>query len=198
MRPRIAFAVLALTAFGTQARAQSARVEIVPTAGWLFPGDLARGPLGSALRAAHAPLLAGTAAVRIAGPVSLWGGVSFADSELELGLPLAGGVPLTDTRLIVLDAGIQLRGHGPAAPVLQLGLGSMHYRFATGLVDVRADNVVVSVAAGMDLAIAPGLALRFLARDWVGRFDSSDAIIVDLPARSAHNLALSAGLRLAL
>jgi len=198
MRSRIALAMMALTAFATQARAQSARVEIVPTAGWVFPGDLARGPIGSALRAAQAPLLGGTAAVGIAGPVSLWGGVSFADSKLELGLPLAGGVPLTDTRLIVLDAGIQLRGYGPAAPVLQLGLGTMHYRFATGLVDVRADNLVVSAAAGMDLALAPGLALRLLARDWVGRFDSSDAIGVDLRARSAHHLALSAGLRLAL
>lgn len=200
MRGMIAGAALAAVVVAAPARAQmsATRAEIAPAAGWVFPGDLARGPVGTALRAANAPVFAATAAVGIAGPLSLYGGVAWSDSDLEVGLPVFGGVAITDTRLLMFDAGLQVRGQGATAPLIQLGAGTMHYRVATGLVDLKADNFIVSAAAGLDVGLAPGLSLRLLAKDYVGRFDTSDAIIVDAPARTAHNLALTAGLRLAL
>lgn len=198
MRARIAVAALAATALAAPVEAQRiTRFEVAPTAGYLVPGDIARGPFGTALRAANAPMIGATAALRVAGPVSLYAGAAFSDSDLEVGLPVVGGVSLTGARVFIVDGGLQLRGSGTSAPVVQLGVGSMHYSIATGLVDVVADNVVLSAAAGYDLALAPGFGLRILAKDWVGRFDSSDAILVDAPVRTAHNFGLSAGLRFA-
>jgi hypothetical protein len=199
MRGTIASAALAAIVTMTPAQAQFRAncAEIAPGAGWLFPGDLARGPLGTALRTANAAVLAGSAAVGIAGPLSLYGAAAWADSDLEIGMPIVGGLSLTDARLLIFDVGVQLRSPGATAPLFQLGAGAMRYRVATGLVDVKADNAIVSAAAGMDVGLARGLSLRLLAKDYVGKFDTSDAILVDAPVRTAHNLAFTAGLRLA-
>lgn len=197
MRATIA-ALLALTATAGSVNAQKmTRVEISPAAGYLLPGDAARGPYGTAIRAANAPMFGATAAFGLAGPLSLYGGAAYADSDLEVGLPLVGGIAITDTRVLMLDAGIQLRGYGAAAPLVQLGIGSMHYRVATGVVDVKADNFVVSAGAGFDMALVPGLSLRLMAKDYVGKFDTRDAVFVDAPVRTAHNIALTAGVRVA-
>jgi hypothetical protein len=194
----LAAAAAAAAAFAAPAAAQRAhRFEVAPAAGYLVPGDIARGPLGTALRAAAAPMFGGTAALQLAGPASLYAGAAYSDSDLEVGVPIVGGIALTRTRMLVLDGGLQLRGSGASGPLVQLGIGSMRYRFATGLVDVTADNAVATAAIGYDLALAPGFGLRLMAKDWVGRFDSSDAIFIDAPGRTAHNLALTAGLRFA-
>lgn len=198
MRATIAAAILATaTLAGTVGAQEAARIEISPAAGYLLPGDAARGPYGTALRAGNAPVFGATAAFGLAGPVSLFGGAAYADSDLELGLPLVGGVAITDTRVLMLDAGIQVRGSGTKAPLVQLGLGSMHYRVATGLVDVKADNFMVSAGAGVDMALKPGLSLRLMVKDYVGKFDTRDAVFVDAPVRTAHNIAVTAGLRVA-
>jgi len=202
MRARTAVSALAAAAATVALAVPTAaqrlrRIEFAPAAGYLVPGDIARGPLGTALRAAGAPMLGATAAIRIAGPASLYAGAAYSDSDLEVGVPIIGGVALTRARMLVLDGGIQLRGPGASAPLVQLGVGTMRYRFATGLVDVPADNVVATAAVGYDLALAPGFGLRLMAKDWVGRFDSRDAILVDAPGRTAHNVALAAGLRFA-
>ncbi len=203
MRARIAVSTLAaaaavVAAFTTPVAAQRIpRFEVAPAAGYLVPGDIARGPLRTALRTADAAMFSATAALRIAGPASLYAGAAFSDSDLEVGIPIIGGVALTTARMLVLDGGIQLRGSGANAPLVQLGVGSMRYRFATGPVDVTADNVVATAALGYDLALAPGFGIRLLAKDWVGRFDSSDAILIDAPGRTAHNIAFTAGLRFA-
>jgi hypothetical protein len=45
----------------------------------------------------------------------------------------------------------------------------------------------------MDLSRSVGL--RIQARDYIGRFDFADAILYDLQSETAHNLALTVGLR---
>jgi hypothetical protein len=50
---------------------------------------------------------------------------------------------------------------------------------------------------GADIGLTRNVGLRFLVRDYVGRFDAQEATGIDYSPDIAHNVGLSAGLRLA-
>jgi hypothetical protein len=51
------------------------------------------------------------------------------------------------------------------------------------------------VGLGADVSLGRGLAMRLLAKDYIGKFNFQDATGLGINGDVAHNFALSAGLR---
>jgi hypothetical protein len=192
-----AFAGLAAVPLHAQ---ESPRAEFVPVAGYVLFDDLLRGPLGSTLSNTNGAMFGAQVAVPIAGPVSLFGSGTFARSDLTVGLPILGGLSVGETDAWMFDGGIQIRSTrpGPFAPLVQVGAGGVHYRIRNALVDTESTNAALTLGAGVDVELTPGLALRLMARDHIGKFDFQEAIFANVEGRTAHHVGLLAGLRIGL
>jgi len=82
-------------------------------------------------------------------------------------------------------------------PFVQVGAGAVQRGLSVWEIEVSSTSNVFQAGAGIDLQIAPGLAVRLLVRDHVGRFDLREAVLVDLEGSTMHNVTLGVGLHLA-
>ena len=64
------------------------------------------------------------------------------------------------------------------------------------LFNVRTSNFASAAGIGVDVGLTQGFALRLQAKDWIGRFNSEDAVGFRVNGNLTHNWALSAGVRL--
>ena len=64
------------------------------------------------------------------------------------------------------------------------------------LFNVRSSNFAYTAGVGIDVGVAQGFAVRVQAKDWIGKFNSEDAIGFRVNGNLTHNWALSAGVRL--
>ena len=62
-------------------------------------------------------------------------------------------------------------------------------------VQTTSTNLTGNVGAGLDLNFGPTMALRFMAKDYIGKFNFQDATGLGIQGETSHNFALSAGLR---
>jgi len=193
------FAFAGLMAVPVHAQ-RAARAELVPVAGYMLFDDLLRGPFGSTLSNANGAMFGAQVAVPIAGPIALFGSGAFARSDLTVGLPIIGGLSVGESDAWMFDAGIQIRSARPAtiAPLVQLGAGGVHYRIRNALVDTESTSAALTLGVGVDVELTPGLALRLMARDHIGRFDFQEAVFANIEGRTAHHVGLLAGLRIGL
>ena len=175
----------------------SNRPELVPYAGYMFFGDMLRGPVGTTLSNANGALVGAQLGLPIAGPLSLYANGSYARSDLTIGLPILGGIDVGETNAWMLDGGLQLRPEtdGNIAPIIQLGAGASHYRISNALLTTESTNPVLSVGGGVDIQLSRDLGLRIMAKDHIGKFDFQEAIYANVSGRTAHNVGLVAGLR---
>ncbi len=179
--------------------AQNSRVELVPTAGYMIFGDVLRGPIGSSLSNANGPVFGAQLTVPLAGPLSAYVGGAYARSEMQVGLPLLGGYSIGDSDAFLGDAGLELRaGDGRrASPFVQAGAGAAHYRIRTGFLNTESTSLALVGGVGVDIPISRAFGLRIMAKDYIGTFDFQEATAIDFESRTAHNVALNIGLRLA-
>lgn len=204
MRPWIVgIAVVAASLIVTDAGAQSVvrrdRVEIAPYAGYMVFGNLVDGPLGTSLRTADAPLYGAQLGLTIVPGVSLVGNVAYSSSSVEAGIPLLGGVELADNKVWLYDAGVQFgfaRRGSATAPFVQVGAGAMRNSITVGPVTSNATNFALNAGVGVDVQVAPNVAMRLMAKDYYGKFDFEEAVLVDIDADRTHNFALTAGLKI--
>ena len=185
------------------AQATPIAAEITPYAGYMVSSALVDGPLGSSIASAGRPLYGLQLGVPLTRTITLVGNVARAQGDLEVGLPLIGGIPVGESEAWLLDAGVQLGlplGLGRAqaiVPFIQLGAGAMRQSLDIAPVAVRATNLALNAGAGADLALSSSIGVRLMVKDYIGRFDFEEATSFDLDRGSAHNIALSAGVRLA-
>jgi hypothetical protein len=115
-------------------------------------------------------------------------------------LPLIGGVNVGSATMWLYDAGLEfggLQGRSVGvAPFVQGGIGGMTSDITNSLLQVRATNLAYTAGLGVDVGLAKGVALRMQAKDWIGRFNSEDAIGVRVEGNLTHSWALSGGVRL--
>ena len=76
-------------------------------------------------------------------------------------------------------------------------LGGITTNVTNTLLDVHSTNLAYIAGAGVDMRVARNVALRLLARDHIGGFDSQEAVGLKVNGNLAHNWALSAGVKLA-
>ena len=201
VRPAVAFTVAAL-AFPAAVRAQHARVgaSLTPYAGYLVTGDWYTGPIGTSLSTSNAPMLGVQANIPITKGLALVGNLGYASGDLQVGLPIIGGVKIGTARTWLYDAGLELGGLASGvgiAPFVQAGVGGMTNDIKNRLFDTHASNLAYTAGLGADIGLTRSLAVRVQAKDWIGRFDSKDAVGFATKANLAHNWALTGGVKLA-
>lgn len=177
-------------------------LELTPYAGYLVSGSLAEGPLGTSVKNANSMVLGGQLGLRMSRYVALVGNVARASTDLRVSAPIVGGMNVGRNAMWLFDGGLQLGGPLPGgvlpiAPFVQVGAGAVRNELSNSFVNTTATNFAWNAGAGVDLALAPNLGIRLMVKDYVGKFDVQEATGVNLEARTTHNWALSAGLKLA-
>jgi hypothetical protein len=71
----------------------------------------------------------------------------------------------------------------------------MRYNINESILQTNATNFAANVGVGADVALGQGMALRLMAKDYIGKFNFQDATSLDIQGQTASNWALSAGLR---
>ena len=195
-----AVAGLALTTpLAAQGRAGPS-FALTPYAGYMKFGNLVSGPFGTDLRNAGSAVYGAEATLGLTRSIALVGNVAYSRPDLQIGAPILGGVSVGQSSVLLYDAALRLRvpltGGLPISPFVQGGDGSVRQSFDIGPASTHATNVAYNVGAGADVGIASRLGLQVMVKDYIGKFDTREATGIDADAKTTHNVAFSAGLRL--
>ena len=165
-------------------------------------GKYLSGPLGTSLSNAPGPIYGTQVNLSLAPQLSLVGNIGYTASDIKVGIPIFGGVSVGHSSMLIYDAGLEYnfglgseRGGLPVDPFVQAGVGAIRYDINESVINTQATNFAANVGVGADYALARGIALRFLAKDYIGKFNFKDATGLGITGNTAHNLAFSAGLR---
>jgi hypothetical protein len=198
----IATSLAAALPAAAQAPASGTVLHVSPYVGYMVFGDYLKGPLGTTLSNAPGVLYGTQVGLSLSPNLSLIGNVGYSSSDIKVGIPFLGGVSVGNSSMLIYDAGLEYNfgsskaGAMPFTPFVQAGAGAMRYNINESVLNTQATNFAGNVGVGADLALGRGLALRVLAKDYIGKFNFQDATGLGITGETAHNLAFSAGLRL--
>lgn len=204
------FAALALSAQSADAQRRTRRApalaptpgpSISPYAGYMMFGDIVDGPLGTTLTNSSGPVYGLQANLPLGSMVSVVGNVAYSEPDLRFGVPILGGVDLGKSKVWMYDGGLQLsaasaRGARSITPFIQVGAGGMRYDVQVAGISRTTSNIAFNAGLGADIPLARNLGLRLFAKDYIGKLDVNEASGIDYEAKTSHNVALSAGLKL--
>jgi Outer membrane protein beta-barrel domain len=175
---------------------------ITPYAGYMKFGNLVNGPVGTSVRGAAGPVYGAEATLGITPGLALVGNVAYASTDLEVGLPVVGGLSFGRTSALLYDAALRLSlplgGGSGIRPFVQGGAGAMRQEIEVGPIGTKATNFAYNVGAGVDVPLGSRLGLQLMAKDYIGKFDAREATAIDLNTETTHNWTVSAGVRLGL
>lgn len=193
----VASPALAQTRTGSAERVGAA--EVTPYAGVILFGNYLDGPLGTRVRSRPAPVAGAQLGVRVAPGVALVGNVGYSRGDLEVGVPVLGGLRVGSSSTWLYDAGIELRlpSASTISPFLQAGGGAITTRLSGGPVTTTSTNPAFNAGVGLDLGLGRGMGVRLQVKDYIGRFGSGRVAGLEARGDVTHNLAASAGFRLA-
>ncbi len=175
--------------------------HVTPYIGYMVFGDYLKGPVGTSLTNAPGLLYGAQAGLSLSPQLSLIGNLGYTNSDLQIGIPFLGGVSVGSSSMLIYDAGLEYNlgstkiGSTPFSPFVQGGVGAITYNIDETVLQTKATNFAANLGIGADVSIGSGMALRFLVKDYIGQFNFQDATGLGLSGETAHNFALSAGLR---
>lgn len=208
-RPTFALAALAgavLLAGPLQAQSGQSSImvkrgelELTPYAGYIMTGHFANGPLGTSLGSANGAVYGGQVALPLSPGASLVGGLAYSSADLQAQLPILGGHKVGTSVAWLFDGNLQLRagaqktGYAAGAqPFLQVGAGAIHRQLSAAGLQATSTDFAINGGVGFDYEISNGLALRLMAKDYIGKATFNS----DLAQTSTlNNVTLSAGVR---
>ena len=201
---RTSAVVAALAATALPAVAQQvgkAKVfDVSPYAGYMMFGKLFEGPIGTSISTGSGPVYGAQAKLMMSKNVAIYGNVGYANSDLEIGIPILGGLDVGTSKALIYDGGVELKipmaQSTVVSPFLQGGVGAMRYEVESGFLNTTATNVTYNVGGGVDVQLTPNLGLRLMAKDYIGKFDFKEATSFDLNGKTTNNVALTVGLNL--
>ena len=186
----------------TQQATQSMAVS--PYVGYMTFGELVDGPLNTTLKSKASPIYGVQLNLPLGNTVSVFGNVGYTEPDLSVGLPILGTITFGKSTVWLYDAGLQLSAPGDGTgdrgifPFVQVGAGAMKYNVDVSGFTRNATNTAFNAGLGVDIPFAQNIGLRLVAKDYIGKFDFHEATQVDIvDAKTSHNVALSAGLKLA-
>jgi len=203
-------AALAVSASSAEAQRRSGRrlavneipgPSISPYAGYMMFGDIADGPLGTTLTSSSGSVFGVQGNLPLGSTLSVVGNVAYTEPQLKFGVPIVGGLNFGKSQVWIYDAGLQLsapslRGARSITPFAQVGAGGMRYDVTVAGINRKASNLAFNAGLGADIPLADNLGLRLFAKDYIGKFDINEAAGIDYEAKTSHNIALTAGLKL--
>lgn len=202
-------AALAVTATSAEAQRRTQRLptesvpgpSIAPYAGYMMFGDIVDGPLGTSLTSSSGTVFGIQGNLPLGSVISVVGNVAYSEPDLRFGVPLLGGITFGKSQVLMYDAGLQLSapsgfGQRTITPFVQVGAGGMKYDVEVAGLKRSVSNAAFNAAVGVDLPVAQNLGIRLFAKDYIGKFDIKEASGIDYDAKTSHNVALSAGLKL--
>jgi hypothetical protein len=200
----IAASVVAAGSLGaqTQESGTGTTFHITPYAGYMFFGDYLKGPLGTSLTNAPGLMYGTQINMQLSPNIALVGNLGYTSSDIQIGVPFFGGVSAGHSTMYMYDAGLEYdframkNGSVPFTPFVTGGVGAMRYNIDEGdLFTTQATNLAGNVGLGADFAVGRGVALRLMAKDYIGQFNFQDATGFGLTGQTANNFALTAGLK---
>jgi hypothetical protein len=200
-----AFALVAMPAGAQRIRKNhiaDASLSISPYAGYMTFGDLVNGPLSTTLKSSAAPVYGAQVNLPLGSTLSIVGNVAYTEPDLSVGIPILGDISFGKSDVWIYDAGLQLSAPGYGSgdrgifPFVQVGAGAMHYDVQVSGTSRTATNAAFNAGVGADIPLAQNIGLRLVARDYIGKFDFNEAASIDVDAKTSHNVALAAGLKL--
>jgi opacity protein-like surface antigen len=183
-------------------QAQSARpgsFSVTPYAGYMKFGNLVDGPFGASIRGAAGPVYGAEATLGITRGLALVGNLAYASTDLEVGVPVIGGLSFGKSSALLYDAALRLGvplGTGGIKPFVQAGAGAMRQEIEVGPDATKATNFAYNVGAGVEVPLGSRLGLQLMAKDYIGKFDAKEATAIDVNTETTHNWTLNAGVRL--
>lgn len=204
------FAALAIASGSAEAQRTSRRMPVIndtpapsvsPYAGYMMFGDIIDGPLGTSLSSSSGSVFGVQANLPLGPTVSVVGNVGYSEPNLRFGVPILGGINFGKSQVWMYDGGLQLSapslpGSRTISPFVQVGAGGMSYDVQVAGISRKASNLAFNAGVGADIPLAQNLGLRLFAKDYIGKFDVNEAAGIDYQAKTSHNIALSAGLKL--
>jgi hypothetical protein len=176
--------------------------DFTPYAGYMTFQPYLDGPLGTNVRGAASPVVGGQLSMAISQNLSLVGNVAYSRGDLEIGLPILGGLDVGSRQSWLYDAAIEARlpkASGAASaisPFLQLGAGAITTKLGSAGVETSSTNPAAVAGAGLDLSLGGNLGLRAMVKDYVGRYKSEEVAGLSVKSDVGHNFAATVGLRL--
>lgn len=179
-------------------------MQVTPYAGYMMFGKLVEGPLGTSLTSSASQIYGAQIGLNVSPSLAVIGNFGISKGDLQVGVPLLGGVDVGEREVLLADAGLQLALPGPRtsglaiAPFLQAGAGVIRSDMSLGgIVSPRSTSFAGNVGAGADMQLTDGFALRFLVKDYISKFDVQEAAGFETSAaKTTHNWALTAGLKI--
>jgi hypothetical protein len=196
-------AQLASSAAGTSGTGAGTSLDITPYGGYMMFGHFIDGPLGTSLSSSPAPVYGAQLGLTVMPGVKLIGNVAHAAGDLKVGIPLLGGINAGTTSATMFDGGVQLSLPMPQSrlacvPFVEAGVGATRWNVNLGSTSLQAKstNLTGNLGAGLDLNFGPSIALRLMAKDYIGKFDFKQATALDVSGKTMNNVAVTAGIRI--
>jgi hypothetical protein len=205
---RLGSTVAALAVVASPLAAQTAAkptlplAEVSPYVGYFMASNIAEGPLGTSLTSGSGALYGAQVRIPLMPAVAVIGNFGYSTGKLEFGLPLLGGVSFGDAKTYLYDGGVQLsapalaRGSRALIPFAQVGVGAVRREISAGGLDNTSTNLAWNAGFGADMELVPGIGVRVLMKDYIGKFDIKEATGIDVKSRTMNDWALSIGVNL--
>ena len=187
----------ALAQRGPVAPEHASIVDVTPYGGVIMFGSYLDGPLGTSVRSRPAPIGGAQVSLGVSKNLSLIGNVGYSSGDLEVGLPILGGIDVGSSSSWLYDAGVELRlpAGSNIAPFVQAGGGAITTKLSGGPLSTTSTNLAFNAGAGVDVGFGRSAALRLQVRDYVARYKSEEVVGVQARGEVSNNFAVSAGLR---
>lgn len=190
-------ALAAAVPAGAQQVTHAKVFEVSPYAGYMVFGKLIEGPIGTSVSSGNGPVYGAQLALTMAKNVAIYGNIGYASSDLEVGVPILGGLDIGSSKALLYDGGLELKvpmaAGSKVTPFVQGGVGAIRYDIESGFVKTNATNVAYNFGGGFDVRLAPTFGLRLMAKDYLGKFDFKEVTGFDLKGRTVNNVALTLG-----
>ena len=194
-----ALAATALPAAAQQV-AKAKVFDVSPYAGYMMFGKLFEGPIGTSISAGSGPVYGAQAKLAMSKNIAVYGNVGYSSSNLEVGVPILGGLEVGTSKALLYDGGVEVKipmaRSSVISPFLQGGVGAIRYEVESGFLNTQATNVAYNIGGGLDVQFTPNLGLRLMAKDYIGKFDFKEATSFDLNGKTTNNVALTVGVNL--
>jgi hypothetical protein len=176
--------------------------EVSPYVGYFMASNIAEGPLGTSLSSGSGALYGAQIRIPLVPAVAVIGNFGYSTGKLEFGVPLLGGVSFGDAKTYLYDGGLQLsapalaRGTRALIPFAQLGAGAVRREITAGGLANTSTNFAWNAGFGADMQVVPGIGVRVLMKDYIGKFDIREATGLDVDSRTMNDWALSVGVNI--